>query len=84
MPLGTRLDTYYFLVMWALIFGSVVAVPAYSVLLALVNVAYRLKSGRFFRWLSWRTLAPFLVLLLACAGFFLYAFTRPNAFVITH
>ncbi|MBV8855939.1 MAG: hypothetical protein JOZ96_28740 [Acidobacteria bacterium] len=75
---------YYILAKWALIFAFFVVAPAYAALLALVNVAYRLKSGRFFRWVSWRTFAPFLLLLLACAGFIFYTFTRPGAFVITH
>ena len=78
------MDSYFFLAIWALVFAFVIAVPAYAVLLALANVAYRLASGRFFRWASWGTFAPFLLLFLGCAGFVFYAFTRPNAFVITH
>lgn len=78
------METYFFLTTWAILFAFLIAAPAYAVLLALVNVAYRLKSGRFFRWVSWGTFAPFLLLFLACAGFILYTFTRPNAFPITH
>jgi hypothetical protein len=78
------MDAYFSLALWALIFALAVAVPAYSLLLALANVAYRLAAGRFFRWSSWRTFAPFLLLYLGCAGFIFYAFTRPNAFAITH
>jgi hypothetical protein len=78
------MDAYFFLAAWALAFALVIVAPAYAVLLALANVAYRLKYGRFFRWVSWRTFAPFLLLFLVCAGFVLYAFTRPNAFAITH
>lgn len=75
---------YFFLAMWALVFAFFIVVPAYVILLALANVGYRLASGRFFRWVSGRTFAPFLLLFLGCAGFVFYAFTRPNAFVITH
>lgn len=78
------METYFFLTTWAILFAFLIAAPAYAVLLALVNVAYRLKSGRFFRWASWRTFAPFLLLFLGCACFVFYAFTRPNAFVIAH
>ena len=78
------MDDYFFLLVWALAFAFAIVVPAYAVLLALANVAYRLASGRFFRWVSWGTFAPLLVLFLGCAGFVFYTFTRPNAFVITH
>jgi hypothetical protein len=78
------MDDYFLLAAWALAFALVIVVPAYAVLLALANVAYRLKSGRFFRWVSWGTFAPFLLLSLGCAGFVFYAFTRPGAFAITH
>jgi uncharacterized BrkB/YihY/UPF0761 family membrane protein len=78
------MDTYFFMAGWALVFACVIVVPAYALLLALANVAYRLASGRFFRWTSWRTFVPLLVLSLGVWGFFFYAFTRPNAFAITH
>ncbi|MFL6257503.1 MAG: hypothetical protein ACJ74T_21055 [Pyrinomonadaceae bacterium] len=78
------MDVYFFMVVWALGFTLIVVVPAYALLLALANVAYRVASGRFFRWTSWRTFLPFLVLSLGVWGFVLYAFTRPNAFAITH
>ena len=78
------MDVYFFFASWALVFAFVAVVPAYAVLLALVNVVYRLTSGRFFRWVSWGTFAPLLLLFLGCAGFFFYTFTRPNAFVISH
>ena len=68
----------------SLIFALVAVAPSYLILLALANIVCRLASGRFFRWVSWRTFAPLVVLLLGCAGFIFYAFTRPNAFVITH
>jgi hypothetical protein len=78
------MDSYFFLTVWAVVFAFVIVVPAYAVLLALVNVAYRLASGRYFRWVSWGTFAPLLLLFFGCAGFIFYAFTRPNAFAITH
>ena len=78
------MDSYLLLATSALVFAFVVVVPTYAALLALVNVAYRVASGRFFRWMSWRTFAPLLVLFLGCAVFIFYTFTRPNAFVITH
>lgn len=78
------MDSYLFLLTWALFFAFVAVVPAYALLLALVNVAYRLTSGRFFLWVSWGTFAPLLLLFLGCAGFFFYTFARPNSFFITH
>lgn len=77
-------ESYFMLATWALVFAFVIVAPAYALLLALVNVAYRLTAGRFFRWASWGTFVPFCLLLLGCAGFVFYTFMRPNAFVITH
>jgi hypothetical protein len=77
------MDSYFFLAAWALLFASAVVVPAYVALLALVNVAYRLKSGRYFRWLSWRTVAP-LTFVTVVGWFFFFRMLKgsPAGFVV--
>ena len=56
----------------------------YALLLALANLIYRLVSGRFFRWLSLRTVVPFFLVVGCVWGLFLYALLEGRAFVITH
>ena len=78
------MEDYIFVAPWALVFAVLMVVLPYLLLFALTNVVYRLVSGRFFRWVSWRTLVPFLLVLLGGWGFIIHALTRPHAFVITH
>ena len=55
------------------------------ILVALANVVYRLASGRFFRWLSWRTVVPLAVVTLVGWAFFYNLLKNTStAFVITH
>ena len=68
----------------ALFFTTAALILPYVILLALVNLVYRLASGRLFRWLSLRTALPFLLLVACVWGLFLYALHDGRAFLITH
>ena len=65
------MENYLFAGMLALIYTVAMLLCPYVVVLVLANFTYRLAAGRYFRWLSWRTMLPFLVLLAggwACAA----------------
>ena len=63
---------------WALLFMPCL------ILLALANVVYRLASGRFFRWVSWRTVVPLSLVTLGGWLFFYNMLKGTALFVITH
>ena len=54
------------------------------ILLALANVVYRLVSGRFFRWVSWRTVVPLAAVTLVGWLLFYNELKGTAHFVITH
>ena len=78
------MDDFVIVAVLALVYTSGLFVIPYLILFALANVAYRLASGRFFRWVSWRTAAPLLVVLLGGWLVFYNALKGTAHFVITH
>lgn len=68
----------------ALFLAAAALILPYILLLALVNLVYRLASGRFFRWLSLRTTVPFFLIVGCVWGIFIYALVNGRAFLITH
>jgi hypothetical protein len=78
------MDEFLFVAMIALIWTLMMVVAPYLILFALTNVVYRLVSGRFFRWMSWRTVVPFLLVFFGGWGFLIYVLFHEPVFVITH
>jgi hypothetical protein len=78
------MENYLFAGMLALIYTVAMLVCPYVVVLVLANFTYRLTAGRYFRWLSWRTLAPLCALLVGGWSFFFYALLTSPVFLITH
>ena len=78
------MNDFVFVCALALIYAVVMLAAPYLVLVLAANLLYRLAAGKFFRWLSWRTVVPFFVLLLGGWGFIAYALSDPRAFAITH
>jgi hypothetical protein len=68
----------------ALIYTVAVVVGPYILVLLLANLLCRLLAGKHFRWLSWRTLLPLLVLLAGCWGILFYGLLTRPVFLITH
>lgn len=68
----------------ALVYTVVAVIGPYILLLVLANIIYRLVAGRFFRWLSWRTVLPLFVLFAGIWAIFFYGLMTQPVFLITH
>ena len=78
------MENYLFAAVLALIYTVAMLVCPYIIVIVAANVAYRLMSGRYFRWWSRRTLVPFCVLSAGGWSFFFYALLTSPVFLITH
>ena len=68
----------------AIIYTFTMLICPYVILIVLANLSYRLAAGRYFRWLSWRTMLPLCALLVGGLSFFFYAIYTGPVFLITH
>jgi len=78
------MDDLFFAGMLALVYTVTMVVLPYIMILVLANITYRLMAGRFFRWLSWRTMLAFLILFAGGWGLFFYGLMTRPVFLITH
>jgi hypothetical protein len=78
------MDDFIFVAILALIYALAMLVIPYLILFVLTNVVYRLASGRFFRWVSWRTALPFLLVLISGWLFIFNSLRSTPHFLITH
>ena len=77
-------DDVFIIGILSLLYAWALVLMPCLILLALANVVYRLVSGRFFRWLSWRKVVPLAVVTLVGWLFFYHALKGTAHFVITH
>ena len=78
------MENFLFVGLLAVIYTVTMLICPYVVLIVLANLSYRLAAGRYFRWLSWRTMLPLGALLVGGLGFFFYAIYTGPSFLITH
>jgi hypothetical protein len=78
------MENLVFAGMLALIYTVTMVVLPCILLLVLANILYRLTRGRFFRWLSWRTMLPLCLLLAVGRGLFFEGLMTRPVFLITH
>lgn len=78
------MENILFAGMLALIYTITMVVLPYLLILLLANIMYRLMAGRFFRWLSWRTMLPLCLLFASGWGLFFYGLMTRPVFLITH
>jgi hypothetical protein len=85
LPLANNfVENLLFAGMLALIYTIAMLICPYILILVAANLMYRLAAGRYFRWLSWRTIAPLCALLVGGWGIFFYALLTEPVFLITH
>lgn len=68
----------------ALIYTAAMIVLPYIALIVIANLIYLLSVGRYFRWVSWRTMTPLCVLFAGGWGMFFHALLTRPVFLITH
>lgn len=82
--MNNAMENLLFAGMLALIYTIAMLICPCILILVIANFIYRLAAGRYFRWVSWRTMLPLGVLLAGGWGIFFHALLTRPVFLIIH